>query len=107
MDAIRPRRNKGVPDFTKQTGREERVDLDDDEHFVGELTEEPIPNDPSQPKPIAFDFGKGASRFDHENDDMARELGLEDDMLDLDPQLPERKVKGVLPFAKAEDRFKK
>ena len=52
--------------FDKQMGREEPKRLDDDEVYIMDLDENPIPNDPSVPKVVAHDFGLGGERFDHE-----------------------------------------
>lgn len=51
--------------FDKQTGREERKCLDDDEYYMpgGNEDQPAIPNDPSLPKPIVHSFGHGQDRF--------------------------------------------
>lgn len=56
IDAIRPR-IPGAPDFDKYTGREEKKTLDDDDVFIVNLDNDPIPNDPSLPKVVAHNFG--------------------------------------------------
>jgi hypothetical protein len=94
-DIIKPR-GPSAPDFSKQVGREEKRDVDEDEVFVYDIGgTDPIPNDPSRPRVTGLvDFGKAADRFNHPED-----LGLdylEEDMLDLDPKLPDRKVKGYI-----------
>jgi len=43
---IRPK-VPAAPDFSKQTGRSEGIDIDDDEVFIIGMPENPIPNDPS------------------------------------------------------------
>ena len=52
--------------FDKQLDREKPKRLDDDEHYIIDLDENPIPNDPSVPKVIAHNFGLAGDRFDHE-----------------------------------------
>ena len=57
-----------MPNFSKQTGREERKELDDDEVYVGDIvTEETnLIRWPNLPESRVTDFGKGGERFDHE-----------------------------------------
>ena len=95
MEAIRPKK-AGVPDFSKQVGREEEKHFDDGEIYVGDLPEEPIPNDPSTKRPITYNFGKGPERFDIEEKKMAEDLDFGDGELVLNPALLERKIKGAV-----------
>lgn len=63
-DVIKPK-VPGAPDFSKQVGRQERVDLNDDEVYIVDLPENPIPFDPSQPRVRGVpDFAKQPERFD-------------------------------------------
>ena len=74
--------------------------------YVIDFEENPIPNDPSAPKVIGHDFGRGAERFNIEEEKLADELDFGEDKLDLDPQLPERRVKGHVDMARGGERFK-
>jgi hypothetical protein len=99
VDYIKPR-GPSAPDFSKQVGREEKRDIDEDEVFVYDIEgTDPIPNDPSKPRVLGLvDFGRAADRF---NDPKDHGLDyLEEEMLDLDPQIPERKVKGFVQMDK-------
>ncbi len=49
IDTIRPK-IPSAPDFSKQIGRIEPYKLDDEEIFIVDVPENPIPNDPSQPR---------------------------------------------------------
>ena len=92
--------------FDKQVGRPEKYDLDDDDVFVHDYDNEPIPNDPGARKVIAHNFGLGPDRFDHEKERLDEELDFAQDEVFLDPQLPERKVKGAVQMDRGEERFR-
>ena len=92
--------------FDKQLGREEPRTLDDDEVYVLDLPEDPIPKDPSAPKVIAHDFGKGADRFNHDIAKLNEDLDLGEDEVFLDPQPLERKIKGHVKMDGGVERFK-
>ena len=57
-------------------------------------------------KVIGHNFGLGPERFNLEEEKMMDYFDLKDDQLDLDPQLPEKRVKGYIDMSKGEERFK-
>jgi len=100
---IRPR-VPGGPDFDKYTGREDpKRHIDDDETMIVDFEGvEAIPNDPSQPRVRGHvDMGKNEERFKHNHD---LDYMEEQEVLVIDPVLPERKVKGFVDMGKAEER---
>ena len=106
IDLIKPRQ-PGAPDFSKQLGRPEKQHLEDDDVYIHDFEEEAIPNDPAARKVIAHNFGLGKDRFDNDDEKLKDDFDLRDDGLDLDPQLPERKIKGhVAMDAMTVERFK-
>ena len=78
----------------------------DDGDYVKDFDDDAIPNDPSRRKVVGHEFGKGGERFDFEEQKLNEEFDLGGDALDLDPQLPERKIKGYVQMDKGEERFK-
>lgn len=68
LDAVR-KKVPNAPDFSKYTGREEAKRLDDDEVYVVNLDDDPIPNDPGQPRVKAYDFGMAKDRFKDPHED--------------------------------------
>ena len=95
-----------APNFDKQIGREEPKNLDDEELFVRDFDDDPIPKNPMDPKVVGYNFGLGPQRFNLEEEKLANDLDFNDDHLDLDPQLPERRVKGYIDMSKGEERFR-
>ena len=92
--------------FEKQIGREDKIDIDDDEIFVRDFDEDPIPRDPAAPKIIAHNFGLGPERFNLEKEKLNDDLDLGQDENFLDPQPIERKVKGYVYMDRGEERFR-
>lgn len=88
----------------KQVGREEKKHLDDDEYYVNNEEYKEI-LDPSQKRIIAYDFGKQEDRF---KVDRLKDLGIEQDELIIEDNLPARVVKGAvrMDVGMAGDRFK-
>ena len=77
--------------------------MDDDEVYVRNYDfEEMYAKDPSQPKVRGLDFGKQSERF---KTDLRRDLDLEEDMLVVENQLPERVVKNTVKMDKGGPRF--
>ena len=72
---------KKLPDinFDKQIGREEPKTIDDDEVYIVDMPEDPIPNDPSAPRVLTQNFGLAPDRFDHEKEKMKDELDFGED----------------------------
>ena len=99
------KRQPTAPDFDKQLGRESPKRLDDEEVYIREFVDDPIPNDPSVPKVVAHNFGLGEKRFNLEEEKLADDFDFRDDKLDLDPQLPERRVKGFVDMDRGAERF--
>lgn len=63
LDLVR-KRQPFFANFDKYTGREEKKTLDDDEYYLPQdPNSDPIPNDPSRPRPIVHSFGFGGERF--------------------------------------------
>lgn len=106
LEPVKPGKRLAEINFDKQIGRQEPIDLDDDEIFIHDLPEDPIPKDPSAPKAVAHDFGRGGERFNHDRDRMNEDLDLGEDEVFLDPQPVERKIKGAVFMDKGEERFK-
>mmetsp|Transcript_1685 Transcript_1685/g.2334 ORF Transcript_1685/g.2334 Transcript_1685/m.2334 type:complete len:405 (+) Transcript_1685:613-1827(+) len=106
LEPRRPDKHMAEIDFNKQVGREEPPDLDEDELFVREYEEDPIPKDPGMAKVIAHNFGLGPERFDHEKEKLNEDLDFGQDEVFLDPQPPERKVKGAVLMDRGEERFR-
>ena len=103
IDVIK-KRKVFLVDFDKQVGREEKKHVDDEEVYVKNFDFEDIrPKDPSEPKVKGFEFGKAEERF---KIDLKRELDIEEDMLVIEPNLPERVVKNVVRMDKGGERFK-
>ena len=91
-------------DFSKQTGREEKkVDLDDDEYYIRPADDGPaVPYDPSQPREIAHDFGKGSERFP-----VKENLHEVEEPLILDVKYPgESRVKTTVDIGRQQERFR-
>ena len=106
IDAIKPKQ-PSAPDFSKQKGREQEKKLDDDEVYVLDLPEDPIPNDPGQPRVKgAHNFAIGKDRFNNDKE-MAREMGYEDDEVYIENTDAPKRIKGFVDMGKhAEERFK-
>ena len=85
LEPVKPGKRLAEINFEKQVGRQEPIDLDEDEVFVRDLPQDPIPKDPSQPKPIAHDFGRGPDRFNHEKERLNEDLDFAEDEVVLDP----------------------
>ena len=105
IDVIR-KRQPTAPDFAKQLGRESPKRLDDDEQYIVDFPDDPIPKDPMLPKVVAHNFGLGKERFNIEEEKLADDFDFGEDKLDLDPQLPERRVKGFVDMDRGAERFK-
>lgn len=104
---VKPSRRLAEINFDKQIGRDDPKKLnDDDEVFIINLEENPIPHDPSVPKVIAHNFGLGGDRFNHEKERLNKDLDFVEDEVYLDPQPLERKLKGGVFMDKGEERFK-
>ena len=106
INVIRPKK-PSAPDFSKQLGREDPLKLPDDEIYILDLPDNPIPNDPSMPRVKGIvNFGLGKDRFDNEKE-MARALDLEQDELFIESADLPRRIKGFVDMQKqTEERFK-
>lgn len=74
LEPRRPEKHMAEIVFDKQLGREEPRDIDEDEMFVHDYDEEPIPNDPGIRKVVAHNFGLAGDRFDHEKEKLNEDL---------------------------------
>ena len=106
LEPKRPEKHVAEFLFDKQVGRPEPVDLDEDDLFIREYEEEAIPKNPRDPKVIGHNFGLGPERFDHEKEKLNEDLDFGTDEVFLDPQLPERKIKGFVNMDRGEERFR-
>lgn len=103
FDLVR-KKTVNVIGFDKQLGRPENRHIDDDEIYAPlDVNDDPIPYDPSVPRPIVHSFGHGGDRF---VDEALKNKYLVDEPLILDPQYPsDRPVKTGVNMGKAEPRF--
>lgn len=107
LEPMKPGRRIAEINFDKQIGRDDPKKLnDDDEVFIRNLEENPIPNDPSAPKVIAHNFGLAGDRFDHEKERLNKDLDFLEDEVFIDPKPVEKRLKGGVFMDKGEERFK-
>ena len=84
------------------------IKLDEDDIYIIDLPENPIPNNPSLPRvKTNVNYALTKDRFKNDNE-MAKEMGFEQDEIFIEnPDLPQKKIKGFVEMDKyTEDRWK-
>ena len=95
IDAIRPK-IPAAPDFSKQIGRPEKRHIDDDQLYIIDLPDNPIPFDPSQPRVKGIpDLSKQQDRFDNRKE-MAKDMDFEQEEVIIENVDMPKKIKGFV-----------